>query len=207
MTDTVRLLEEARYRVEFPSGQVCCGQPAFNAGHRRAARRVARTFTRSFSRAAPIVTPSGSCAAFVKHRMPGLVGCAPFPIVELSQFLASEGVAIAPRNEGRTVAFHPSCHLTRELGVPAEVPQSLLQRSGARVVSVARPDLCCGFGGVFAARQPEISVAMADQKLTLPEPVDALVTADPGCLAHLDTRAHAHGVCVVHLASALAGRV
>jgi L-lactate dehydrogenase complex protein LldE len=205
--DAVRLLEEGGCRVEFPAAQLCCGQPAFNAGHRRAARRVARAFARSFSRAAPIVTPSGSCAAFVKHRLPDLVGCEPFEIFELSEFLASEGVAIARYNEGRTFAFHPSCHLTRELGVPADTSEELLRRSGATVVPVARPDLCCGFGGVFAARQPELSLAMADQKLTLPAPADALVTADPGCLAHLDTRAEAHGVKVVHLASALVGRI
>jgi len=205
VTATVRLLEEAGYSVEFPEGQVCCGQPAFNAGHHRAAGRVARTFARAFSRTAPIVTPSGSCAAFVQRRLPDLLDCEPFPIVELSQFLTAESVGIKPCNEGRTFAFHPSCHLTRELGVLAEVPEELLRRSGARVVPVARPDLCCGFGGVFAVRQPELSVAMADQKLTLPEPVDALVTADPGCLAHLDTRAHAHGVRVAHLATALTG--
>src|SRR3974390_2201615 len=142
--DVVRLLAEAGYRVEFPPGQVCCGQPAFNAGHRRAARRVASTFARSFSRRAPIVTPSGSCAAFVKHRLPALLACEPFPIFEVSEFLKRQDAPIVPRNTGRRVAFHHSCHLVRELRVPPATPEGLLELSGATVTSVTRPDLCCG---------------------------------------------------------------
>src|SRR3712207_2241329 len=76
--DAQTLLEEAGFSVDFPRGQVCCGQPAFNAGHGAAARRVARTFARSFARDAPIVTPSGSCAAMVAHYLPELLDCEPF---------------------------------------------------------------------------------------------------------------------------------
>ena len=204
VADAATLLRDAGFEVDFPPGQVCCGQPAFNAGHRRAARRVARTFARSFSRDAPIIAPSGSCATMVAHYLPELLATDPFPIQELSAFLAEHDAAPRVVNEGRQLAYHDSCHMLRELGI-AEPPRLLLERSGAQLVPLPRPDLCCGFGGTFAVRQPEISVAMADDKLTAARGADALVTADPGCAMHLRARAErTGGPPVVHLATALA---
>ena len=162
--DAEALLREAGFDVEFPRGQVCCGQPAFNSGHRSASRRVARTFTRAFSRTAPIVTPSGSCATMVSRFLPELVGCEPFDVWELSVFLDAQGIEPARRNEGRRIAYHDSCHMLRELRI-ADAPRRLLERSGAELVALPRADLCCGFGGTFSVRQPEVSVAMADDKL------------------------------------------
>jgi L-lactate dehydrogenase complex protein LldE len=183
---------------------VCCGQPAFNAGHRGAARRVARTFVRSFSRELPIVVPSGSCATMIARYLPELAGVSPYDVWELSAFLDREGLAVAPRNEGRTVAYHDSCHMLRELRIH-EQPRRLLEASGATVARLPRPDLCCGFGGTFSVRQPEVSVAMADEKLAGAAQADALVTADPGCLMHLRGRAERiGGPRVLHLATALA---
>jgi L-lactate dehydrogenase complex protein LldE len=203
--DAESLLREAGFEVEFPAGQVCCGQPAFNSGHRSAARRVARTFARSFSRSAPVVMASGSCATMVSHFLPELVGCEPFDAWELSSFLDAHGAEPRRTNEGRRVAYHDSCHMARELRI-ADPPRRLLERSGAELVPLPRPDLCCGFGGTFSVRQPEVSVAMADDKLAGAAGTDALVTADPGCLMHLRGRAARLGeaVPVVHLATALA---
>lgn len=203
--DAEALLREAGYEVEFPPGQVCCGQPAFNAGHRRAARRVARTFVRAFSREAPVVVPSGSCAAMLVRHLPGLAGCEPFEVWELSAFLDREGFEPPRRNEGRSLAYHDSCHMLRELRI-AGPPRRLLERSGAELVGLPRPDLCCGFGGTFSVRQPEVSLAMADDKLGGAAAAEALVTADPGCLLHLRGRAERTGspVRIVHLATALA---
>ena len=204
MADAERLLRGAGFEVEFPRGQVCCGQPAFNAGHRNAARRVARTFARTFSREAPVVVPSGSCAAMVTHHLPELLGCEPFEVWELSAFLSAQEAPLAAVNEGLTVAYHDSCHMLRELGI-ADEPKRLLERSGARVTPLPRPDLCCGFGGTFSVRQPEVSVALADEKLAGTGEAEALVTADPGCLMHLRGRAERiGGPAVVHLATALA---
>jgi L-lactate dehydrogenase complex protein LldE len=204
--DAAALLRDGGFEVSFPSSQVCCGQPAFNSGHRVAARRVARTFVRAFSRDAPIVCPSGSCATMVARFLPELVGCDPFDVWELSTFLDAHGVEIAGRNAGRRVAYHDSCHMLRELGIH-EPPRRLLERSGAELVPLARPDLCCGFGGTFAVRQPEVSIAMADDKLggAAGAGAEALVTADPGCLMHLAGRATrlAASLPVVHLATAL----
>jgi L-lactate dehydrogenase complex protein LldE len=204
VADADALLRAAGHDVVFPRGQICCGQPAYNAGHHRAAARVARTFVKAFARDVPVVTPSGSCAAMVAHHLPELLGVEPFEVYELSAFLA--GSELPARNEGRTVAYHDSCHMLRELGV-AEQPRALLEASGARVVPLRRPDLCCGFGGTFSVRRPEVSVAMADDKLgdASGSGAEALVTADPGCLMHLRARGErTGGLPVVHLATALA---
>ena len=204
VADAEQLLRGAGFEVEFPAGQVCCGQPAFNAGHHKAARRVARTFARAFDRDTPVITPSGSCAAMVAKYLPELLGCEPFPVHELSAFLAANGDNLEPVNAGKRIAYHDSCHMLRELGI-SDPPRQLLERSGAELVDLPRPDLCCGFGGTFSVRQPEISVAMADEKLAGAREADALVTADPGCLMHLQARAsRVGGPPVVHLATALA---
>jgi L-lactate dehydrogenase complex protein LldE len=205
VADAETLLRRAGFDVEFPSRQVCCGQPAFNSGHRSAARRVARSFVRAFSRSAPIVVPSGSCATMATHYLPELVGVEPFEVWELSAFLVANAYRPLPRNEGRRVAYHDSCHMLRELHV-ADQPRRLLQASGAELVPLERPDLCCGFGGTFSVRQPEVSLAMADDKLGGAGAVRTIVTADPGCLMHLAGRAERIGspVQVVHLATALA---
>lgn len=202
--DTEALLRHVGFDVVFPAGQVCCGQPAFNAGHRVAARRVARTFAKAFSHALPVVTPSGSCAAMLKLHLPELVGCEPFGVWELSAFLDAHGIELPQRNAGCRLAYHDSCHMSRELGI-VDPPRRLLEQSGATLVPLRRPDLCCGFGGTFCIRQPEVSVAMADDKLAAAGDVDALVSSDPGCLFNLRGRAEQTGaVHVVHLATALA---
>jgi L-lactate dehydrogenase complex protein LldE len=205
VADAATLLRHAGFEVEFPRGQVCCGQPAFNAGHRRAARRVARTFARAFARGTPIVAPSGSCATMAAHYLPELLGCEPFDVWELSAFLDEHAVELPRRNEGRRLAYHDSCHMLRELRI-ADAPRRLLERSGATLVPLPRADLCCGFGGTFSVRLPEVSLAMADDKLSGASDAEALVTADPGCLMHLRGRAERTGAAprLVHLATALA---
>jgi L-lactate dehydrogenase complex protein LldE len=138
------------------------------------------------------------------HYLPGLLDVEPLEIHELSAFLHAQGVRPAARNEGRTLAYHDSCHMLRELGI-AQAPRDLLQASGATLVPLERPELCCGFGGTFSVRQPEISVALADDKLSSVGAAEALVTADPGCLMHLRGRAErVGGPRVVHLSTALA---
>lgn len=151
VADAERLLRDAGYEVDFPAGQVCCGQPAFNAGHRGAARRVARTFARAFSPELPVVVPSGSCATMASHYLPELVDCPPFRVFELSAFLDAEEADVPRLNEGRTLAYHDSCHMLRELGI-GDAPRRLLERSGATLRALPRPDLCCGFGGTFSVQ-------------------------------------------------------
>jgi Fe-S oxidoreductase len=92
------------------------------------------------------------------HYLPELLEVEPFEVWELSAFLVHAGFRPLPRNDGRRVAYHDSCHMLRELGISAE-PRRLLGASGAELVPFARPDLCCGFGGTFSVRQPEVSLA------------------------------------------------
>ncbi|MGI9657632.1 MAG: (Fe-S)-binding protein [Gaiellaceae bacterium] len=203
--DADAMLRDAGVEVTFVRQQVCCGQPAFNSGHRKAAARVARTFQKAFSPELPIVVPSGSCTTMVSHYLPKLLEIEPYDVWELSSYLDDLGSAIPEKNAGRTIAYHDSCHMLRDLGIH-DPPRRLLERSGATVVPLGRPDLCCGFGGTFSVRQPEVSVSMADDKLAAASGAgaEALVTADPGCLMHLNGRtARTDGLRVVHLATAL----
>ncbi len=203
--DAERLLGDAGVEVSFVKRQVCCGQPAFNSGHRTAARRVAKTFAKAFSHDAPVIVPSGSCATMASHYLPELLGTEPHEVWELASYLDHLGVELTQTNRGRTLAYHDSCHMLRDLGIH-DAPRRLLERTGATLVPLVRPDLCCGFGGTFSVRQPEVSVSMADDKLAGARDVgaEALVTADPGCLMHLGGRTtRAGGLPVVHLATAL----
>jgi len=204
--DAELLLREAGHEVVFPEAQICCGQPAFNAGHHAAAARVAWTFARAFSRDAPVVCPSGSCTAMVAHHLPDPIGVEPFEIQELSAFLAANG-GVARRNEGRTVAYHDSCHMLRELGVQDE-PRALLEASGATVVPLLRPDLCCGFGGTFSVKNPDVSEAMLADKIASVTASGAqrCTALDASCLMHIGGGLSRTGSRVrpVHLAEILA---
>ena len=181
---TVSLLERLGCEVEFPEGQTCCGQPAHNSGFPEEAARVREAWGAAFASApGPIVAPFGSCAAFVRDER----------VVDLPTFLVRDlGVADAGgRFDGRVV-WHQECHLH-----DGGAGRSLLDGvSGCEVLDAARPELCCGFGGTFSVKRPEISVAMADEKLdaAMAAGADAIVSTDPGCLMHLEGRARRRGL-------------
>lgn len=207
--DAVRLLRHVGVEVEFPAAQTCCGQPAFNAGHAAEARRMAMHTIEVFERFEYVVLPSGSCAGMVRCFYPEIVAegvnpADPEPIpspsdrarglaertFELAQFLVQvrEVGALGSGLEGRRVAYHHGCHALRELRVEEE-PLALLRGCGAEVLPWEADRECCGFGGLFSAKLPEVSAGMADRKLdTLPE-VDLATSADGGCLMQLAGRA------------------
>ena len=209
VADAESLLRRAGYDVEFPARQVCCGQPAFNSGHRAAARRVARSFVQRVLAGAAGRRPLGLVRDDGVALPPGAARrSSRTRSGSCRRSSCTAGFRPLPRNDGRRIAYHDSCHMLRELGISAE-PRRLLGASGAELVPFARPDLCCGFGGTFSVRQPEVSLAMADDKLAGAPTAAAIVTADPGCLMHLRGRAEKVGspVRVVHLATrARAGR-
>ena len=209
--DAVRLLRHLGVDVDVPEGQTCCGQPAYNAGRPEEARGMAAHTMHVFADAEYVVLPSGSCAGMIRcfyHKLAdeGRAESLASRTYELSQFLRHvlKVDTLGPGLEGRRVAYHHGCHALRELGVKDE-PLALLAGCGAEVVEWEADQECCGFGGLFSTKLPEVSAAMADRKLdTLPD-IDFMTSSDGGCLLQLSGRAAKRriGPPFVHLASAL----
>lgn len=204
---TARVLQRAGHEVVFPEGQTCCGQPAFNSGYRDEAAKVLRTTLRALTDADAdaIVAPAGSCTTMIRTFAKSLVGDFDLgkPLYELSEFLAEHGGELKGRLDAR-VAYHDSCHMLRELELSRE-PREALRRLDGVELADWDAQRCCGFGGTFAVRQPELSVAMADEKLRTLGGADTLCGADPSCLMHLRGRLRKLGsdVRVAHLAELL----
>jgi len=219
----VELLERAGCEVDVVSAQTCCGQPAFNSGFRKEARKVARHVMATFRHAEAIVCPSGSCTSMVKMFYPELfepmskeraeAQLLAAKTWELTQFLVRGlGVTDVGAVYHGKVAYHASCHLLRELG-ERETPQRLLDavRGVEQVPLPGSEAVCCGFGGTFAVKLPEISEAMLDEKLKAIEQsgADCVVACDTGCLMQISgglTR-RGHRARAIHLAELLTGRV
>lgn len=217
---TVAVLERAGCTVSFDPRQTCCGQPAFNSGFQSDARTVARHFVEVFERAEAIVAPSGSCVAMV-HRYPELFRDEPawraraehvaHRTFELSAFLVRElhvtdlGAKLAAR-----VAWHDACHGLRELGVHDEPRALLAAVKGLELVELRAGEACCGFGGTFSVKFPELSTAMLDHKLggLAAQQVDVLSAVDSSCLMQIRGRLQRQGskVRAMHLAEILASR-
>ncbi len=194
--DAVRLLRSLDIDVDFPPNQTCCGQPAWNSGHVPEALQMATHTAAVFAKADYVVLPSGSCTAMLRCTYPRLLESP--ALAERSYELAEFVVDVLGVTElgdglaGRRIAYHHGCHALREIGVK-EQPLRLLESAGATVVPWEMDEECCGFGGLFAVKAPEVSVAMADRKLdTLPD-VETVVSADGGCLLQLDGRARRRG--------------
>jgi L-lactate dehydrogenase complex protein LldE len=213
-----RLIERCGRRVVFPRAQTCCGQPAFNMGYGAEARRLARRFVEIFEPFEEIVAPSGSCASMVRVHLPELFHGEPEwerrarslaeRTFELTEFLAAQGFAADGCRFRGTVTCHDSCHLTRELGV-REPPRALLRQvPGLELVEMGNAGVCCGFGGAFSVKMPELSEAMLDDKLAAAEATGAevLTAADCGCLMHLGGALARRGsrLRVLHVAEILA---
>ena len=213
----VRLLRRLGVTVDFPAGQTCCGLPLFNSGYHAGAAAVARRTVPLFRDAEHVVVPSGSCAWMVKHEYPGLMKepaqraeaeSLVSRTYELSQFL----VNVLGRTRFRSaiagrVTYHDSCHLRRGLG-ESESPRTLLRNlDGAEFVELPASDECCGFGGSFAVRLPEVSSSIVDRKLANVEATGAscLVACDAGCLMQMGGRLRRRKspIRAVHLAEVL----
>jgi L-lactate dehydrogenase complex protein LldE len=216
----VALFNRLGISVRCPANQTCCGQPAFNAGHRKAAGAAARRFIQIFEDADVIVCPSGSCVAMVRHHYPELfkddqkwldraagVGRKTF---ELSQYLVDVlGIDDVGASYPGKVTYHDSCHLLRGLGV-ADQPRRLIRNiRHAELVEMKAADRCCGFGGTFAVKYPDISVAMVDEKISniIASGADTVTGCDISCLMNIQGRLSRIGspVKTMHLAQLLAG--
>jgi L-lactate dehydrogenase complex protein LldE len=222
---SVAVLRACGAQVSVPEGQTCCGQPAWNAGFAPEAASVARTSLAALEAAVAggaeaVVVPAGSCATMIRLYWPSLfeaVGDHEAAerarsigerIRELTEWVEPRAHRLPPMRAGRpsTVAYHRSCHLQRELEVVDEPVALLAAVEGCDVAEWDGDDRCCGFGGTFSVRLPEVSAAMADDKLdSLPGGVIEVVGTDASCLLQLRTRARHRGLPVVtrHVAQVL----
>ena len=218
----VDVLQRAGVRVEFPAGQTCCGQPAFNAGLRQQARPVAQHTIQIFEPTrGPVVVPSGSCTGMIRHGYPELFADDPlwYPracllaerTFEFSEFLVDYlGVTDLGACWSGKITYHSSCHLLRELGIDRQ-PRALLKSvRGAEFVELPDTSDCCGFGGVFSVEHPEISSAMLMRKLASIRLSGAqtVVACDSGCLTNIQGGLRRGGMTqdVVYIAQVLARR-
>ena len=217
-----RLIEDAGCTLVVPSGQTCCGQPAYNAGDRKSARELAVQTIRAFAGCDFIVAPSGSCAAMLRLHYPALFkgqGEAEFEakafaerVHELTDFLANvrSRTETSARFQGRVV-HHDACAGLRELGIKSAPRRLLSNVDGLELVEAPESTACCGFGGLFSVKYPEVSTAIADRRIAdLTSAAPDLVTAgDLGCLMHLAGRLHRTGnpLPCRHVAEVLAGEL
>ncbi len=225
----VSILERLGVSVEFPTGQTCCGQPAFNTGARNLARPMAEHTLRVLeATTGPVVVPSGSCASMIRHSYPELFAgdttwlprarALAERTFEFSEFLVDRlGVTDVGARYPGPVTYHSSCHLLRELGVDRQ-PRALLAAvrdsnlpgdQPLRVVELPETQECCGFGGVFSVEHPQISTAMLERKLANVSATQApvVVSCDAGCITNINGGLHRRGMSqrVVHIAEVLAG--
>ena len=193
----VRLLRQAGYEVDFPKAQTCCGQPFFNSGFRKEATRLAKRTIEIFEPYEAVVLPSGSCTGMIRIEYPHLLKDSPrwyyaarrlaAKTFELSEFLVHQAKwSPSPQPSEGSVTYHDSCHMCRALKLRQE-PRQLLQAAGREVTEMEESDRCCGFGGIFSVRMPEVSNAMTAEKLRQAAETGTrtLVTADPGCLMQM----------------------
>jgi L-lactate dehydrogenase complex protein LldE len=209
----VRLLRRMGHEVVVPPKATCCGQPAWNAGHTEAAADVARTTLQALSAELAsggvdvIVVPAGSCATMLRVFWQELfasngrageleaVKQTAAQVRELSELLDEAGLPDVTKPDATPTAYHRSCHMLRELGI-SDAPERVLTRTGADHRPHAGGGRCCGFGGLFSVKLPEVSTAMADDVLDAMAACGAsrVVGADASCLMHLEARAQHRGL-------------
>jgi len=217
----VSVFRRLQIPVDYPDGQTCCGQPAFNSGYRREATAAARRFIELFESAEIIVCPSGSCVHMVRHHYPELfshdsvmhqraiaVGKKTY---EFTEYLVDQiHISSVDASFPHSVTYHDSCHLSRGLGVAAQ-PRVLLQNTtGLEFREMIDSDTCCGFGGTFSVKYPEISTAMVDEKIEniLATGAEVVTGCDVSCLMNIEGRLSRRGekVRVMHIAEILASK-
>lgn len=219
--DAVRLLEREGLTVHYPRAQSCCGQPAYSSGNPEHARAVARAQLDLFPQPWPVIVPSGSCAGMMRHHWPTLFADDPDAgpkaralagrIYELSEFLLHvlkvRFDLAGEHGAGETVVLHTSCAARREMGTRAHGVALVDSLTGVTRLEHQRESECCGFGGTFSLKHPDISGAMVTDKVAsaCATGCDRLVSADCGCLLNIGHAAQHQGapLPVEHLASFL----
>ncbi len=217
----IRLLEGAGCQVEVPEVQTCCGQPAYNSGDRQSAKDLARQVIDAFLPFDHVVAPSGSCAGMIAHHYPALFGdedphyrgraeALAAKTHELVSFLTDVlGVERVEARYDGVATYHDSCSGLRELGVRAQPRKLLGTVQGLTIKEMADRDVCCGFGGTFSVKYPDITTRMVAEKAKDVQSTgaDTLLAGDMGCLLNITGRLKREGapVRVRHVAEVLAG--
>jgi L-lactate dehydrogenase complex protein LldE len=216
----VKLLEDTGCVVAVPRAQTCCGQPAYNSGDKDDAKAIARQVIAAFAGYDYVVVPSGSCAGMVKVHYPELFADES-PMREKAEELAARtwelvsflvdarGVKSVAASCPQSVTYHDSCSGLRELGVKTQPRQLLVSVDGLTLKELPGADICCGFGGTFAVKYPEISGKMASDKIAdiAATGADCVLAGDLGCLLQIAGRLSraGSGVETRHIAEVLAG--
>ena len=216
----VKLLEQAGCAVEVPRAQTCCGQPAYNSGDRADTKAIARQVIAAFAGYDYVVAPSGSCAGMVKVHYPELFADEPATLAkarelaarsyELVSFLAEvRGMESVAAVWPRAVTYHDACSGLRELGVKAQPRHLLASVEGLRLTESAGAEVCCGFGGTFCVKYPEISDKMVTDKAAdiAATGAEAVLAGDLGCLLNIAGKLSrlGHRIETRHVAEVLAG--
>ncbi len=215
----VKLLEEAGCEVDVPMDQTCCGQPAFNSGDKSSAKKVARPLIDMFADYDYVVAPSGSCAGMIKKHFPELFADEPAMLDQVNALSAKTHElvsfltdvmkidAVAASFEGK-VTYHDSCSGLRELGVKQQPRKLLNSVQGLEISELSEPESCCGFGGTFCVKYPEISGKMVGEKTDDIKSTGAktLLAGDMGCLMNMAGKLAREGadIEVRHVAEVLA---
>ncbi len=215
----IHLLRQAGCTVEVPRAQTCCGQPAYNAGDRATARDIGRGILEAFEGYDYVVVPSGSCGGMIRHHLPGLFEDDPNTAArayalgertyELTGFLVDVlGVDRVSASYQGTVTYHDGCSGLREMGIKAQPRVLLGSVAGLSLTEMREPETCCGFGGTFCVKYPDISVRMVADKCRdiAGTGADTVLAGDLGCLLNMAGRLHREGkrVKVRHVAEVLA---
>jgi L-lactate dehydrogenase complex protein LldE len=216
----VKLLEEAGCTVEVPRAQTCCAQPAYNSGDRADAKAIALQVIDAFAGYEYVVAPSGSCAGMIRQHYPELFVDDPVNLPraqqlagrtwELVAFLVDVcGTQNVAAQWDREVTYHDACSGLRELGVKLQPRQLLASVTGLRLKELPGAEVCCGFGGTFCIKYPDISDKMVTDKEAdiVATGAEAVLAGDLGCLLNIAGKIHRHGrrVEVRHVAEVLAG--
>jgi len=216
----IKLLRDAGCRVTVPREQTCCGQPAFNSGDRKDAQSLARSVIETFEGFDYTVLPSGSCAGMIRVHYPQLFEGDPqwepraralaAKTYELVSFLTDVmGVTATGAALGGTVTYHDSCSGLRELGIKQQPRTLLANVEGLTLREAGSAEVCCGFGGTFCVKYPEISEHMVDAKADdlIATGADTLLAGDMGCLLNIAGRLKRKGAALQarHVAEVLAG--
>jgi L-lactate dehydrogenase complex protein LldE len=216
--NTIKVLEKAGCEVKYNANQTCCGQPAFNAGFWGESKDVCTKFVQDFDTADYIVSPSASCTGFVRNNFGKLFENNAFQspakkvtnqIFELAEFLVKVlNITDFGAEFNAKVTYHDSCAALRECNIKEEPRKLLAAVKGLTLVEMNDTTTCCGFGGSFAVKYDNISVAMADQKIdnAIATEAEYIVSTDTSCLMHLEGRINFNGQSIksVHLADILA---